>query len=208
MGGENKAFVEVGGERIIDRTIRIFKEIFAEIILVTNSPLEYVDYDVQIVTDLIKGKAALGGIYTGLFYSNCEYSFVVPCDMPFLNSRFIEYMINHINRYDIVVPNSPDGLQPLHAIYSRKCLLSIRNLIDRDNLKIRSLYEKHKTSTIPADVIKTFDPQEQIFLNINSKKDLERILKADKNPKRDAFVKSRISPPLVGGDKGEGDVSA
>jgi molybdopterin-guanine dinucleotide biosynthesis protein A len=117
-------------------------------------------------------------------------------------------MINHINRYDIVVPNSPDGLQPLHAIYSRKCLLSIRNLIDRDNLKIRSLYEKHKTSTIPADVIKTFDPQEQIFLNINSKKDLERILKADKNPKRDAFVKSRISPPLVGGDKGEGDVSA
>jgi len=60
MGGENKAFAEVGGEPIIDRTIRIFKEVFAEIILVTNSPLEYLDYDVQIVTDIIKGKAALG----------------------------------------------------------------------------------------------------------------------------------------------------
>jgi len=179
MGGENKAFVEVEGKRIIDRTIRLFKEVFAEIILVTNSPLEYLDYDVQIVTDLIKGKAALGGIYTGLFYSSSELCFVSACDMPFLDIRFIKHMIERSQHYDIVVPEASDGLQPLHAIYSKKCISSIKRLIDGDNLKIRILYKKYKTLTIPADVITSFDPQERMFLNVNSKKDLERISKIE-----------------------------
>lgn len=61
--GTNKAFIKVDGERLIDRTVRLFKDIFEEVILVTNSPLEYLDQDVKIVTDIIKGKSAMGGVF-------------------------------------------------------------------------------------------------------------------------------------------------
>ncbi|MBW2674523.1 MAG: NTP transferase domain-containing protein, partial [Deltaproteobacteria bacterium] len=50
--GENKAFIRVDGERIIDRTIRIFRELFDEIVLVTNEPLAYLEFDLKIVTDI------------------------------------------------------------------------------------------------------------------------------------------------------------
>ena len=173
--GENKAFIEIGGERIVDRTIRIFREIFQEIVLVTNSPLEYLDLDVQIVTDIVKGKAALGGIYTGLFHSSCDHAFVCPCDMPFLNGDFIRYMTGRTKGHDIVVPAPLDGLQPLHAIYSRKCMPSIKKLIDEDRLKITGFYRNARVLEIPADMISTFDPEDRMFFNINSPDDLGKI---------------------------------
>ena len=69
--GANKAFVVMDGERLIDRLLKIFKDLFREVIVVTNAPLDYIDLDITIVTDIYPGKKALGGIYTGLFYATC-----------------------------------------------------------------------------------------------------------------------------------------
>ncbi|MDQ1278051.1 MAG: molybdenum cofactor guanylyltransferase, partial [Thermodesulfobacteriota bacterium] len=64
--GTNKSFLTVGGERLIDRTVRIYRSIFEEIILVTNEPHRYYDIEVTLVTDIVKGKGPMMGIYTGL----------------------------------------------------------------------------------------------------------------------------------------------
>jgi molybdopterin-guanine dinucleotide biosynthesis protein A len=173
--GANKAFLHVGGERLIDRTVRIFKEIFPEVILVTNSPLDYLDQDCTITTDIIKGKGPLGGIYTGLFHASHERIFMAACDMPFLNRAFIEYMMDHCADFYIVVPELPDGLQPLHALYSRRCLPAIKRLIDKDQLKITGFYKGLKKLTIPEGVTKRFDPKGMMFINVNTEEDLERI---------------------------------
>jgi len=173
--GANKAFLHVGGERLIDRTVKIFKEIFPEVILVNNSPLDYLDQDCIIATDIIKGKGPLGGIYTGLFYASHERIFMAACDMPFLNRAFIKYMMDHCADFDIVVPELPDGLQPLHAIYSRRCLPVIKRLIDKDQLKITGFYKGFKKLTISEGVTKRFDPKGMMFINVNTEEDLERI---------------------------------
>ena len=173
--GTNKAFLEIEGERLIDRTTRIFNDIFQEVILSTNSPLDYLDHDGIIVTDIIQNKGSLGGIYTGLFFSSHEHAFVSACDMPFLNKNFIAYMIERAQGYDIVVPKSPDGLQPLHAIYSRRCLPAIKKLIDSGNLKITGFYRGLKILEIREDIIKTYDPEGKMFMNVNTRLDLEQI---------------------------------
>ena len=173
--GENKAFIRINGERIIDRTIRIFRELFDEIVLVTNEPLAYLEFDLKIVTDIIKGKAALGGIYTGLFHSSCEHAFVCPCDMPFLNADLIRYMKDRTKGYDIVVPVEPKGFQPLHAIYSRRCMPAMKKCIDEDRLKISGFYEKARVLEIPPEVVAPFDPEGRMFFNINSPDDLEGV---------------------------------
>ena len=171
--GENKAFIRVGGERIIDRTIRIFRELFEEIVLVTNDPLAYLEFDLTIVTDIVKGKGALGGIYTGLFHSPCEYAFVCPCDMPFLNADFIRHMQERAKGYDVVVPVQPEGFQPLHAIYLRRCMPAIKKCIDEDRLKITGFYKNARVLDIPPEVTASFDPAGKMFFNVNTPDDLE-----------------------------------
>jgi molybdenum cofactor guanylyltransferase len=173
--GKNKAFLEIGGKRLIDRTMMIFKDMFPEVILVTNSPLDYLEQACIIASDIFKNKGALGGIYTGLFYASYDHVFVSACDMPFLDRSFIEHMIKCRDRYDIVVPELPDGLQPLHAIYSKRCLSPIKKLMDRDVLKITGFYKGLKTLVIKEETIKSFDPAGKMFINVNTIKDLEQI---------------------------------
>ena len=174
--GTNKAFLEIDGERLIDRTMRIFKDVFQEVILSTNAPLDYLDHDCAIITDIIHNKGSLGGIYTGLFFASCDHAFVSACDMPFLNRDFIQYMVDRADKYDIVVPKSSDGWQPLHAIYSRRCLPVMKKLIDQDQLKITGFYRGFKILEIPEDIIRSYDPEEKMFINVNTRTDFDHIL--------------------------------
>jgi len=176
--GTDKAFLEINGVRLIDRTITIFQEIFEEIIIVTNSPLSYIDKNVTIVTDIIENKGPLGGLYTGLFFTSSQHAFACACDMPFLDGSFIKCMTEHCADYDVVVPYSGDGLQPLHAIYSKKCLPATLNFLKRDKLKIIDLYKGLKIFTINEDTIDSFDGGRKMFFNVNTHADLKHILPA------------------------------
>lgn len=91
--GKNKAFLEVQGTRIIDRTKSIFINLFDEVLLVTNSPLDYLELNLRIVTDLYPEKGALGGVFTGLFHSSHSHAFVAACDMPFLNQALVSHLV-------------------------------------------------------------------------------------------------------------------
>jgi len=174
--GENKAFLEINGERLIDRTLAIFRKIFHDIIIVTNDPLSYIEFtDAAIVTDIYKEKGPLGGIYTGLFYSRNDYAFVCPCDMPFLNKDFIEYLVGKDGKYDVIVPEFAEGYQPLHAVYSRNCLLSIKRLLTMDKLKITGFYRDMRVLIIPPEQITPFDADGRLFRNLNTPQDVEDI---------------------------------
>jgi molybdopterin-guanine dinucleotide biosynthesis protein A len=175
--GTNKAFLVVNGTRIIDRTVAIFKEIFAEVIIVTNEPLAYLDQNVTIVTDIQPDKGALGGLYTGLFFASHNRAFVCACDMPFIDKKFIQYMISQASSYDIVTPDAGDGWQPMHAIYDKKFLPEIKSMIDQEKLKISCLYKSGRTLTIRGDIIDTFAPGKKMFLNVNTYEDLQTIMK-------------------------------
>ncbi len=177
MGGINKAFIEVGGERLIDRTMRVYRALFGEIIISTNSPLDYLGFDARLVTDIYRGKGPLGGIHAGLLHAGGEHAFVSACDMPCLSEAFIRYMIEQAAGYDLVVPVTDNGFESLHAIYSRKCLPVIESQIERGELKVSHLFKKFKTREIPVDEIRRVDPEGKLFANLNRPDDLNRIIR-------------------------------
>jgi molybdenum cofactor guanylyltransferase len=174
--GENKSFLEIDGERLINKPLAIFRQIFAEIIIVTNDPLSYIEFaDAAIVTDIFKGKGPLGGIYTGLFYTKNDYAFVCPCDMPFLNKDFIEYLLAQTGKYDVIVPETAEGYQPLHAVYSRNCLPSIKRLLLMDKLKITGFYRDMRVLAISEEQIRPFNEDGRLFQNLNTPAELEKV---------------------------------
>jgi molybdopterin-guanine dinucleotide biosynthesis protein A len=173
--GKNKAFLRVDGKRLIDRTVCLFRSFFREVIIVAANPLDYLDQETVIVTDILPKRGALGGIYTGLFYATEEHAFVAACDMPFMNLNFLEYMASQAAGYDIVVPAPPDGLQPLHAVYARRCLPAIRNLLDRNHMQIREFYPGHRLLKISPEVLHSYDPTGRMFMNLNTPEDLLKL---------------------------------
>jgi len=179
--GKNKAFIEINGTRIIDRTVSLFREIFDDVLLVTNRPLDYLSLNVRIVTDLVPGKGSLGGIYTGLFFSSSPKAFFVGCDMPFLDKRVIEYFLSLAQTADIVVQRTKDYWEPLHAIYPRTLLKPIERLFQQGELTIFKAYQGGKVREVTGEELKPYDPDLHTLSNINTPEELKKLLETYPN---------------------------
>lgn len=178
--GADKAFLQIDGVPIIQRIYDLFKKIFNEIIIVTNQKELYSEFNAKIVTDLILDHGALGGLYTGLFFSTNQYAFCVACDMPFVKESIIRFLIHQVDGYDAIVPKTEDGLQPLHAIYSKSCLSPIKRLIDKGGYKIIDFYPLIKIKIVEEPEFITLDRTRESFININTPEELNLFRKKRK----------------------------
>ncbi|MBI5235062.1 MAG: molybdenum cofactor guanylyltransferase [Deltaproteobacteria bacterium] len=171
--GLNKALIEVDGLTIIERTVALFNDIFDDVIVAVNDVGLYSRLDAMIVTDVYKGAATLGGIYTGLFHSQTPYTFVVACDMPFLDARAIKKTLE-LSGSDATAPFINDKLHAMHTVYSRRCLKKIEGMITAGNLRVSDLFSMICTRRlVEADFAGI--PILSSIENVNTPEDLSRI---------------------------------
>jgi molybdopterin-guanine dinucleotide biosynthesis protein A len=182
MGGQNKAFIKIEGVPIVKRIQVLFESIFEETIIVTNQAELFGDFNARIYGDLIPDCGVLGGLYTGLFYSSFPFSFCVACDMPFLKESVIQYLIQSMDGYDAFVPRTEDGLQPLHALYSKNCLGAIQKTIDKGNYKVLDFYPLVRVKFIEENAFLSLDPLRESFINVNTPEELIRTQERRSSP--------------------------
>lgn len=132
---------------------------------------------VKVVGDVYPSVGALVGIYSGLAASSASRAIVVGCDMPFLNAGLLGYMVGVSPAFDVVVPRTAKGVEPLCAVYSKSCLGSIRSLLQRNELRIGQLLNMVKVRYVDEEEIARFDPEHLSFFNINTRADLGRARK-------------------------------
>ena len=174
-GGENKAFLKVGGMQILDRLFDLFSELFDEIILVTNRPRDFLEWDALIVTDVFPVRSSLTGIHAGLFYASHPFAFFSACDTPFLKRDIIETVLSEIEPgADLVLPRTSAGFEPLCAAYSRRCLKPAEDHLRANKYKIHLALKDCRIKTIPEDRLRAKDPGLVSFFNVNTPQDLAR----------------------------------
>jgi molybdopterin-guanine dinucleotide biosynthesis protein A len=175
--GENKAFIDAGGVPLFERVYGVFKEIFRDIIIVTNDVRPFERYGAHLQQDILHDKGPLGGLYTGVVHSATYHAFCTACDMPLLNPAVIKYMVRERDAYDVIVPKTSDGLHPLHAIYSKRCLPPMRRLLDRGDLRIVDFFHQVKVRHIGETEIRKFDPHMRSLMNVNTAEEMEQVRK-------------------------------
>jgi molybdopterin-guanine dinucleotide biosynthesis protein A len=154
-------------QRVVDRVAPIASEVF----VTTNQPADYAFLNMRLVPDLIPGHGALGGIYTALSSASYPVVAVVACDMPFASADLFRAAINVIVReeWDVVIPKSTSGVEPLHAVYRRlTCLPFVKAAIDSNRLKIIDWFSSVRVRELSLDEVAGVDPSPLIFQNVNT----------------------------------------
>lgn len=173
----DKGKMKLLGVNLIDRVISniLSNGIFSEKDILVVGPKKRFSKFERVIEDIYPQKGPLGGIFSGLYYSKTFYSFVIGYDMPFIESKLINYMLEHIDNYDALIPTHSNGLlEPLCAIYSKNCLQVMENNIKRNKLSVRRIFPFLKIRLITEREIKRFDPNLHSFFNINYKSDFSR----------------------------------
>lgn len=175
LGGSNKAFLRIGGRRILSRLMEIYSRIFDQIVLVTNDPAAYMEVDALIVSDHYALRSSLNGLHAGLFAAAHEYAFFTACDTPFVKRALIECMLGQIEpKADLIIPKTAAGYEPMFAVYKKTCLPAMVWQLERQQLKIQELFRRVRVKTVDEAVLRAVDPELISFFNVNTPSDRVR----------------------------------
>ena len=189
--GQNKALLPLGEDSLIAHVIRRMRRVTDELLLITNAPAEYTHLGLPMHSDIIPDAGALGGIYTGLTYASHDVVVCVACDSPFLQPKLLSYLISILGEYDAVMPytesrnrgievtnpsHSTDQmtLQTLCAVYAKRCLPVIEQMLNEPDLRVHALRERANILTLAPEIWKTYDAKGYSFFNINTPEDFEK----------------------------------
>ena len=169
--GQDKALRPFLGRPLIQRVVERLTPVADEVLVTTNDPDSYRFLGLPLFRDLKPGRGALGGLYTSLSSATCEAVAVVACDMPFASAALIEAAARLLVREDadVVIPDSGDGLEPLHALYRRvTCLPAIETAIEADQWRLIVWFPQVKVRILQADEVRLYDPSGLTFWNLNT----------------------------------------
>jgi len=190
---KNKAQIKLLNKSLIEWIISklIAMDNLSEKDIIIVGPKEkYPQYE-QVVEDIFPEKGPLGGIFSGLTVSKCQYNLVVGCDMPLLNVELLQYMREKIDSNDIIIPRyNGSYIEPLCAIYSKKCLKVMEKNIQSNVLSVRKIFSHLKIKFINDSEIKRFDPEFCSFFNVNFESDFKKAEEIIKK-KRDLIINER-----------------
>jgi molybdopterin-guanine dinucleotide biosynthesis protein A len=175
--GSSKAFLKIKGKTFIEVQIELLRKMFNDIAISVNTPLEYEYLNLPIFKDIYPGKGPLGGIYTSLVNSNSSHTFMLACDMPFVRLELIKYLKDLTKEYDVVIPKSEKGLEPLHAFYSKKCIDPIKRELDANNLRMISFFPHVNVKIVELNELTLLDGVKDSIKNLNTMDDYESITK-------------------------------
>lgn len=166
--GTDKALLELQGQRLIERVHQRLAGLFATTLLVTNNPEQYSFLACPAVADRYPGEGSLAGIHAALHHAPTDLVFVVACDMPFLDRDLVRHICGLEEGYDAVVPESPEGSEPLHALYRTSCLPVMERMLDNGEKRIRDLIGRVNSRILPWEELARFPGARRSFLNLNT----------------------------------------
>ena len=173
--GEDKRYLVVGEETLLERGLAVLHSIFQEVLIVIAQDSPPLSVDARVVRDLVPDCGSLGGLYSGLMQATAPCIFVVACDMPFLNQAVIAQFTSRRATADIVMAKLAGRLHPMHALYGKQCLPVVEQMILARQLKIHEIVSQSSLRVryvTEADLL-TVDPSGSSFYNVNTLADLE-----------------------------------
>lgn len=168
---ENKALKIFLKRPLIQRVIARLAPIADEMIVTTNQPDDFSFLNLPLFSDLMPGRGPLGGLYTALVSAQNPIVAVVACDMPFASAKLFEVASGILvhEEADVVIAKTPEGYEPLHAIYRREtCIPAIEAAIASDQWRMISWFPQVKVRVLATEEVDRYDPKHIAFWNVNT----------------------------------------
>ena len=178
--GADKAVAKLGDKSLIDYTINKLEPKFAEILVITNNPMQVSKNNIFFIKDIMSGQLGpLVGILSAMEWvknndKNYEWIISFPCDTPFFEEKIIDKVINSQKSSDkkLLFLKSGNKRHNIFGLWSIELMEQLRNDINQGARKVEDWANK-----IGTEIVEINSESDKSFLNINTKLDLEEAQK-------------------------------
>ncbi len=179
--GQDKALLPWRGRTLIEYLVSQLKAISDDVLVITGAEIRYRELlDVPVFADAIKDVGPMGGLYTGLTHARYDYSLVAACDMPLLSRAVIDLLKEELDGSAwAIVPQIANYRIPTLAIYHKKSLSVIEQLLAHGRTSPQELLDAIPTKIISEQKLRQLDPTLRSFFNLNTKEDWEELVRSE-----------------------------
>jgi molybdopterin-guanine dinucleotide biosynthesis protein A len=170
--GFDKNQLVIDGVRLVDILSTALLSLFAEVILVNNSPDFSPPDGVLVVSDELSGMGPLGGIHAGLKAAHSQYCLVTACDMPNINLDYVKFMRELLLEpgmdVTVLATRYRPHMEPFTAFYSRNLIRPIEDYCRGGGRGLNAFLSKQGVTLIEECVARRFSPEWSMFANLNT----------------------------------------
>ncbi len=179
--GSDKSSVKLGDKSLIEHTISKIENNFNEILIITNNEnIIFNNNNVFLINDIIKGYLGpLVGVLTAMDWvkknkKNYNWIATFPCDTPFFDQSVIETIIKYPQKSTkkLFFLKSGNKRHNIFGLWS----MELKDILLKD---INNGYRKVEewANKVGSEIIEINSKNDNNFLNINTKEDLEKAKK-------------------------------
>jgi molybdopterin-guanine dinucleotide biosynthesis protein A len=179
--GQPKAALDFGGVPLLTRIVIELKCWFDEIVIVAAPELAgqpRVEIPgLKIVHDESSFGGPLDALRRGLNALDRDVAFACSCDLPLLNADVAAELVGMLDDFDAVIPEVGGKLQPLHAVYRKRCASAIESLAASGEKRLTASSGAVNAKRVGEHELRRIDPELNSFFNVNTPEDYQRALK-------------------------------
>lgn len=167
--GRDKALLPFGGFKTLTQfQLAKFKPHFKNVYIGCKHKSKF-NFTANFIEDIprYKDSAPHIGLISAFEQLDTDAIFVLSVDAPFFNIEQFEKLYDQIGAHDAIVAKSPNGKQPLCAIYKRAILPDLKALTREKKYRFAYLFEKIDLHFVQFE-------DENIFTNLNTPEDYEK----------------------------------
>jgi len=168
--GRDKALLPFGDRPLAAWMAERLRGVCGNVALV-GSAAKYSGLGFPVVEDSYRGSGPLAGIQAALHSSPAPYNLIAGCDMPYLHAEFLRWLVERAQAMDaaVTIPESENfGYEPLCGVYTKACLGTIEEALQSGENMVQRVLERLPMLLLPADEWKRYDPEGNLFRNLNT----------------------------------------
>lgn len=169
--GTDKGLEIFRGKPLVVWVLEVFKQLNIPVFIVSDNT-DYLKFNTDVIKDEFKSIGPLGGLYSALQNCSTTHCFCVACDMPFLDPRLFQKMMEFAE-FEAVIPLFEGCPQPLAGCYQKSGLSVIEQQIRQSKFKMTDTIGLLHHHWLDVDKNDEFYSQE-LFANINTREDWKR----------------------------------
>jgi molybdopterin-guanine dinucleotide biosynthesis protein A len=128
--GRDKAWIELGGQPLIIRALAAVRDSGIEEIFISGRPgTDYSALGYPVLLDREPGCGPLGGIERALATATAPLVLVLAVDLPGVTAVFLRQLAAQCDPLTGAVPKLRGELEPLAAIYPKRCHFIVRDCL-------------------------------------------------------------------------------
>jgi molybdopterin-guanine dinucleotide biosynthesis protein A len=169
--GQDKGLIPIDGKPMIQNIIDALEPITEEIIIIANNK-GYESFGLPVFKDEFEEKGPIAGIYQGLKQSSNAINFIISCDVPHINTSFLNWLLSAYKKDQVTIPKTDGREQHMIGVYPKSKTHKYKEFIQRNELKLKLANEEIGCQYIEVPIDQF--PME-LFRNINTKEDLNQL---------------------------------